>query len=123
MHMMTTELLRFLETAKRTISDIGVWFLFFLVIYAILILKVITYDSLEDHLIFGFYSILITTYILSRFVISYFHKPVTVDIEYEPTVTFVVPAKNEEDNIRETVRRFGRVEYPKEKIEVIVIND
>lgn len=107
----------------NAVADMGVWFSFFLVIYAILVLKIITYNSIEDHIVFGFYSILITTYILSRFVIAYFHKPVTVDLFYEPSVTFVVPAKNEEDNIRETIRRFGNVHYPKEKIEVVVIND
>src|SRR6185436_2840688 len=35
----------------------------------------------------------------------------------------VVPAKNEGENIRETIRRFGEVEYPREKIEVIAIDD
>jgi hyaluronan synthase len=112
-----------LETIRKGIADTGIWFLFFLVIYGILLLKVITYDSIENHLIFGFYSILITTYILSRFIISYFHRPVAIDTAYEPSVTFVVPAKNEEDNIRETIRRFGQVQYPREKVEVIVIND
>jgi hyaluronan synthase len=103
--------------------DLGPWFLFFLVIYIILLLKVITYESLYDHVFFGTYSILITTYILSRFLLSYVHKPVRPDPAYEPTVTFVVPAKNEEDNIAETIRRFAEVDYPLSKIEVIAIND
>ncbi|PIR84107.1 chitin synthase [Candidatus Kaiserbacteria bacterium CG10_big_fil_rev_8_21_14_0_10_51_14] len=105
------------------VQDFGPWFLFFLVIYVILLLKVVTYHTIYDHFFFGFYSILITTYILSRFILSYLHKPISYDPNYQPSVTFVVPAKNEEDNIAETIRRFAEVEYPKEKIEVIAIND
>jgi hyaluronan synthase len=42
---------------------------------------------------------------------------------YEPTVTFVVPCKNEENVIAETISNCFEVDYPKEKIEVIAIND
>jgi len=111
------------DTWRRIYHDGGVWFLFFFVLYAILMLKAVTVSSLYDNLFFGFYSILITSYILSRFLLAYFHKPFKVDLSYEPSITFVVPAKNEEDNIRETLLRFAQVEYPKEKIEVVAIND
>lgn len=115
-------------TASRTrwqklTGDLGPWFLFFASIYVILLLKVITFHSFYDHLFFGFYSILITSYILSRFIFAYFKKPVAADLAYQPSVTFVVPAKNEEENIAETIRRFGRINYPREKLEVILIND
>lgn len=103
--------------------DFGVWFMFFLVIYIILLLKVITFESFYNDLFFGIYSFLVTTYILSRFVFAYFHKPVKINSSYEPTVSFVVPAKNEEDNIAETIRRFAEVDYPLEKVEIITIND
>jgi len=56
-------------------------------------------------------------------VLSYFHKSLPFDPEYKPTVSFVVPAKNEGDNIRETLLKFGEVNYPKDKIEIITIND
>lgn len=107
----------------RVTQDVGPWFLFLFVIYVILLLKVITYHTIYDNVFFGFYSILITTYILSRFLLAYMHKPVIPDPSYEPSIAFVVPAKNEEDNIAETLYRFGAVDYPKEKIEVITIND
>lgn len=104
-------------------GDIGPWFVFFFSIYIILLLKVITYQSLYDNVFFGIYSLLITSYILSRFLLAYLKKPLRVDMSYEPSVSFVVPAKNEEENIAETIRRFGRIDYPREKIEVILIND
>src|SRR3989338_4209176 len=108
---------------QKSLRDLGLWFVFFGVIYVILIYKVVFYEALSNHLFFGMYSVLITTYILSRFLLSYVHKPVRVDTGYEPSIAFVVPAKNEEAHIAETIRRFAEVEYPREKIEVIVIND
>lgn len=104
-------------------ADVGGWFFFFAIIYIVLLFKVVTYDSISDHAFFGAYSLLITSYILSRFLLSYMHKPVHADPAYEPSVTFVVPAKNEEGNIAETIRRFAEVEYPRNKIEVVAIND
>lgn len=104
-------------------ANLGLWFLFMLIIYIILVLKVVTYGAVVDNLFFGIYSILITIYILSRFLLAYFHRQEKVDLSYQPTVTFVVPAKNEEDNIKETIERFAEVDYPKDKIEVIAIND
>lgn len=105
------------------VREKAVWFFFFLIIYVILIIKVLTWRQIEHNIFFAGYSIIITIYIFSRFFLSYFHKSVPYNSEYEPTVTFVVPAKNEEDNIAETIRRFSLVDYPKDKIEVITIND
>jgi hyaluronan synthase len=42
---------------------------------------------------------------------------------YEPPVTFVIPCKNEEDAIAHTVAKCFEAHYPKDKLEVIVIND
>ncbi len=43
--------------------------------------------------------------------------------EYEPLVSFIVPCKNEEKVIADTIANCFRAQYPKEKIEVIAIND
>jgi len=45
------------------------------------------------------------------------------DTEYEPTVSFVIPAYNEEALIERTVRSVLAVDYPKSKLEVVVVND
>ncbi len=108
---------------KERLKDAGVWFAFFGVIYVILVLKAVTFETLYDHVFFGFYSVLVTTYILSRFLLAYMHRPVRYREGFEPSITFVVPAKNEESNIAETLQRFGEVEYPASKVEVIAIND
>ncbi len=108
---------------RLSLDQAALWFLFFLVIYTILLIKITTGSYLNDNIFFGVYSISITLYIFTRFLLAYVHRRVYADPSFEPAITFVVPAKNEEDNIEETIRRFGQVEYPREKIEVIVIND
>jgi len=42
---------------------------------------------------------------------------------YEPTVTFVVPCKNEDKSIYRTIASCVYVDYPQKKIEIIAIND
>lgn len=103
--------------------DAGLGFAFFFVIYVILVLKVLTYETVFDNLFFGLYSLLITVYILSRFLLSFFHRPVAFNPAYQPSVTFVVPAKNEAGNIAETLRRFSQINYPLDQVEIIAIND
>jgi len=105
------------------ILTLGLWLAFFGVIYVVLLIKTVTGSYIQYNLFFGIYSILIVIYIFSRFILSYFHRPVKISVSYVPGVTFVVPAKNEEDNIYETLHRFGEVNYPFKKVEVIAIND
>ncbi len=40
-----------------------------------------------------------------------------------PTVSFIVPAYNEEDSIETTLKALLKIEYPKNKKEIIVVND
>ncbi len=102
----------------------GGWFIFFVLLYIISLVKFSTnYSEIHRSIFFTIYSVTIGAYILSRFILSYFHKSVKFNPAYEPTVTFVVPAKNEEGNIAETIRRFSLVDYPKDKIEVVTVND
>lgn len=108
---------------RKMFSDKGFWLAFFGVIYIVVLMKVATGSYLNHNLFFSIYSVVIVTYIFSRFLLAYFHKTVPVPSGYEPTVSFVVPAKNEGDNIYETIRRFSEVDYPAHKIEVIAIND
>ena len=103
--------------------DLGLRFIFFAIIAVIIMFKVISWEFLDDHLFFGIYSFLITVYILSRFVLAYFHLSIPANMNYTPSISFVVPAKNEGDNIAKTLEQFGLVNYPFEKIEVIAIND
>lgn len=100
------------------------WALFFFAIYVVIVIKIATFRELNENILFGSYSILVAGYILSRFLITYFYKPVVAtDTQYEPTISFVTPAKNEEDYIEKTLRCMLESDYPRAKMEIIVVND
>ncbi len=51
-------------------------------------------------------------------------KPVAIDAStFEPTVTILIPAHNEEKVIGRLLQRITELTYPKDKLQVIVIND
>ena len=104
-------------------GTLAFWFGFFSIVFIVLLLKISAQSYGSENIFFGIYSIVILVYILSRFFLSYLHRAVPESSAYEPSVCFVVPAKNEEDNIYETILRFSEVEYPGDKIEVIAVND
>jgi hyaluronan synthase len=101
---------------------INAWVAFFFIVYLILIIKFITIKEFSGDWFFAAYGIVVSAYILSRFLFSYFYENFPAN-GYEPVVTFVIPTKNEEMVIRQTIDRIYAVDYPKEKIEVIAIND
>jgi hyaluronan synthase len=68
------------------------------------------------------YTILISSYVLSRFGLAAFYKPPR-DVGLEPTVAIVVPAYNEGEAVARTIRSCLSVDYPSAKLEVVVIND
>jgi hyaluronan synthase len=108
---------------RLTFEQFILWTLFCAIVYIILVVKVTTGSYLNENLFFGVYSIMIVFYIFSRFVLSHLHRTKPANTTYEPSIAFVVPAKDEGDNIYETIERFRNVDYPGEKIEVIAIND
>jgi len=50
-------------------------------------------------------------------------KSDTKIVGYEPTVTIVVPLFNEGKHIYETVKSFAKLDYPKDKLTVTIIDD
>jgi hyaluronan synthase len=98
------------------------------VIYGVAILgfiwltKDLTFATLARDPIFAGYSITVVVYVLGRFVGALFYRPVP-DLGHRPSVTVIVPAFNEEDGIIGTIRSCLEVDYPRELLEVIVVND
>jgi len=45
------------------------------------------------------------------------------DTAYQPTVSVLIPARNEEPVIGRILQRMTKLTYPKEKLDVIVIDD
>src|SRR5688572_2063043 len=107
---------------KRSVNG---WIVFYFCIYLVLVIKLVTLRSPDDNLLFGIYSLAVSFYIISRFLLAHFYEPhdAYFDSDFRPTVTFAVPSKNEGENIRETILRIARSDYPKEKFDVIAIDD
>ncbi|MBU2406501.1 MAG: glycosyltransferase, partial [Nanoarchaeota archaeon] len=45
------------------------------------------------------------------------------EFKEEPMVSIVVPAYNEEKNIPKIIESFNDIDYPKEKLELIIVDD
>jgi|SRR5688572_9415573 len=105
--------------------NINGWLLFYFCIYLVLIIKFVTLKDLNDNVLFGIYSLAVSFYIISRFMLAHFYEPddAHFDPEYRPTVTFAVPSKNEGENIQETILRIAQSDYPREKFDIVAIND
>lgn len=103
--------------------------IFAVLIYIILIIKVENMQSFNgEGWFFLIYSFAVTFYVLSRLLIAYFYKPQIPEHALQsdkelPTVTFGIPCKDEAENICETIERIAASDYPKEKFDIIVIND
>jgi hyaluronan synthase len=68
------------------------------------------------------YSIGVGAFILSRFVIALFYRPPR-DVGLEPTVSIIITAYNEADAIERTLECCYAVNYPRHKLQVIVVDD
>ncbi len=52
-----------------------------------------------------------------------FKKELKVKEDYEPFVSIIVAARNEEKNIRQCLNSLTKIDYPVEKLEVIIVDD
>src|SRR2546430_991363 len=104
---------------------INSWVFFFGLVFATGVFKLVTVQYVHTNILLTLYSITVALYILSRFAIAYLYTPDTdlFDPTYEPTVSFGVPSKNEEENIYETIMKIAASDYPKRKFNIIAVND
>jgi len=68
------------------------------------------------------YSLLVGGYLLSRFFFAAFYgdsKP----LAELPTISVVVPVRNEEENVARTLRQLMESDYPRERLQVIAVDD
>ena len=69
------------------------------------------------------YSIIASTFLLTKYAFSFFYKADSADERYTPGVSIIVPCFNEETWIRRTILNAMDQWYPQEKLEVIVVDD
>jgi hyaluronan synthase len=84
--------------------------------------KDLTFASLRRDPLFATYSVAVLCYLLTRFVISLLYRPVP-DTGYRPTISIVIPAFNEQDGIIATIEACLDIDYPRELVEVVAVND
>ncbi len=68
------------------------------------------------------YSLSMAIFLMFMYLTTYMYKPMP-DIGYRPTVSVIVPAKNEESVIQRTINSILDSDYPEDKLEVIAIDD
>jgi hyaluronan synthase len=84
--------------------------------------KDLTFATLARDPLFASYSIAVVVYVLGRFLLALFYRPVP-DRGHRPAVSIVVPAFNEEQGIIDTIESCLSTGYPAELTEVIAVND
>ncbi|HET9657257.1 MAG TPA: glycosyltransferase [Kineosporiaceae bacterium] len=68
------------------------------------------------------YTFVVSTYVVSRFALAALYSPPR-DRGIEPRVAIVVPAYNEGEAVVRTIDACLALDYPREKLEVVVVND
>lgn len=98
-------------------------------LFLMVMIKSKTADLYESDPFIFVYAIFITIFQLSRVLAAFLYNRANhsidsdVDDYYEPTVSFVIPCKNEGSTIGKTVEKCFEAHYPPSKLEVIIIND
>ena len=92
-------------------------------ILSVILYKLYTVRGFTDIDFFGIYGIAVTAYILSRFALAERYKYKKPTQFFLPRVSVVIPAYNEEKLIAKTLRHHVNSDYPKDRLEIIVVND
>ena len=69
------------------------------------------------------YSIMAMIFLLSRYLLGAFYRPVPIDPGFTPGVTIIIPCFNEEEWISRTIRSCVNQDYPIDKLEILVVDD
>lgn len=70
-----------------------------------------------------FYSLLAAAFLLSRYFFGALYKNTPINMDFEPGVSIIIPAFNEEEWIQRTILSTIDQTYPIDKLEVIVVDD
>jgi hyaluronan synthase len=68
------------------------------------------------------YSLLVGGYLLSRFVFAAFYSD-SKPLAALPTLSVVVPVRNEEEHVARTLRQLMESDYPRDRLQVIAVDD
>jgi hyaluronan synthase len=121
---------KYLRRRKHKRVSVAVVIFFLATFVGIVAYKAVTLEFLgsqnlaREYAIILAYTVISSVVVLIRFPMAIRYDPTKyLPIKYEPTVSIVIPAYNEEDIIADTIRDALATDYPREKFEVIVVND
>lgn len=98
------------------------WMLFVGTAFVMIYVRAMT--SLDAHPAFLTYIWAVAVTIIFRYVFYAIYNPnLSEPGDYQPTVTVIVPAKNESSVIYETAKALDDLDYPHEKLRVVLVND
>ena len=98
-------------------------FLLFMVCLAVMLMRTESVIYFKFNKYLYLYSIIASTFLLTKYAFAFFYKTVHVDDNYTPGVSIIVPCFNEETWIRQTILNAMDQYYPQDKLEVIVVDD
>jgi hyaluronan synthase len=95
------------------------------IVVVICVLKALTLSNFQQSPIWAIYSLLVLVFIFGRFGLAWRYRPgVSAVPETElPSVAIVVPAYNEENGITATLDACLAVNYPSDRLRVVVVDD
>ena len=103
-------------------GQLAFWMLFIGIAFVMIYVRAMT--SLDAHPIFLTYIWAVAVTIIFRYVFFAIYDPdLSEPGDYQPSVMVIVPAKNESSVIYETARALDGLDYPSEKIRVVLVND
>jgi len=108
-------------TVNRALKALAAIYLVGLIV-AVMAYKAAFVGLMFSNPFFGAYSVCVATYILSRFTLSLFYRSMP-DAGIEPRAAIVMPSFNEGEAIAASLRSLLELDYPREKLELIAVND
>lgn len=106
---------------RRTLKAVAALYLVVLIV-SVMAYKAAFIGLMFSNVFFGVYSVCVASYILSRFLFSLFYRSAR-DAGVEPRIAIVMPGYNEEDAIARSLSALLELDYPREKLELIAVND
>ncbi len=111
---------RFLRIRRP--AQLAFWVLFAGMASLILFIRIS--NVFTYHPVFVAYGVIVGALIISRYLFfALYSPPLLPPNDFEPEVAAIVPAKNESEGIYATARSLADLNYPSEKLTVILIND
>ncbi|MCW4030543.1 MAG: glycosyltransferase [Candidatus Bathyarchaeota archaeon] len=107
---------------KKAILGYVILYLTLVILTFMYISRVSVYEWNWLYSILLIYGVVVTPFLIFRFAVTYSYKPVP-DLGYRPKISVIVPVYNEESGIASTIDSILDSDYPKDKLELVVIDD